>query len=134
MPETRRRTTARRPRRRERRIVPRGRAYIQSTFNNTLITITDLNGNTVAWSSAGAAGFRGSRKGTPYAAQVAAETATRRALDVGMGQVEVFVKGPGSGRETAIRTLQGSGLQVISITDVTPIPHNGPRPPRRRRV
>ena len=129
MPETRSR-----PRRRERRTVARGKAFIRSTFNNTLITITDMNGNTLCWASSGSAGFKGSRKGTPYAAQVAAETVARKAADFGMGQVEVSVKGPGSGRESAVRSLQAGGLQVMSITDVTPIPHNGPRPPRRRRV
>lgn len=129
MPETRSR-----PRRRERRTVARGKAFIQSTFNNTLITITDMNGNTLCWASSGSAGFKGSRKGTPYAAQVAAETVARKATDFGMGHVEVSIKGPGSGRESAIRSLQAGGLQVVSITDVTPVPHNGPRPPRRRRV
>jgi small subunit ribosomal protein S11 len=114
--------------------VPRGQAYIQATFNNTIITITDPNGNVVAWSSAGSHGFRGSRKSTPYAAQVTAEAAARKAMDNGMRQVEVFVKGPGSGREAAVRSLQGAGLTVIGITDVTPIPHNGCRPPKRRRV
>jgi small subunit ribosomal protein S11 len=121
-------------RRRERKSVPRGRAYIQSTFNNTLITMTDANGNVVAWSSAGAVGFKGSRKSTPYAAQVAADAAARRAMDHGMRQVDVFVRGPGSGREAAIRSLQGAGLSILSIRDVTPMPHNGCRPPKRRRV
>jgi len=135
MPETRRRTGVTRPRRRERRAVPRGKAFVQATFNNTLVTITDLNGNVLCWSSAGASGFKGSRKGTPYAAQVAAETAARKGIsEFGMSQVDVFVKGPGAGRESAIRALQASGIQVTSITDITPIPHNGPRPPRRRRV
>ncbi len=123
-----------RTRKRERKSVPRGRAYIQSTFNNTLITLTDPNGNVVAWSSAGGAGFKGSRKSTPYAAQMAAEQAARRAMDHGMRQIDVFVKGPGSGREAAIRSLQGAGLTILSIRDVTPIPHNGCRPPKRRRV
>jgi small subunit ribosomal protein S11 len=123
-----------RARRRERKSVPRGRAYIQSTFNNTLITMTDPNGNVVAWSSAGSAGFKGSRKSTPYAAQMAAEAAARRAMEHGMRQVDVFVRGPGSGREAAIRSLQGAGLSILSIRDVTPIPHNGCRPPKRRRV
>jgi small subunit ribosomal protein S11 len=130
-------TAARRPqrgRRRERKNIPRGQVYIQATFNNTLITITDPMGNVVCWSSAGANGFRGSRKSTPYAAQVTAEQAARKALDNGMRQVEVFVKGPGGGRESAVRSLQGAGLTVISITDVTPIPHNGCRPEKRRRV
>lgn len=128
---------ARRPqrgRRRERKNVPRGQAYIQATFNNIIITITDPQGNVVSWSSAGMHGFRGSRKSTPYAAQVTAENAARKAMDNGMRQVEVFVKGPGSGRESAIRSLQSAGLTVLAITDVTPIPHNGCRPPKRRRV
>ena len=123
-----------RSRRRERKSVPRGRAYVQSTFNNTLITMTDPNGNVVSWSSAGSAGFKGSRKSTPYAAQMAAETAARRAMEHGMRQVDVFVRGPGSGREAAIRSLQSAGLSILSIRDVTPIPHNGCRPPKRRRV
>jgi small subunit ribosomal protein S11 len=114
--------------------VPRGRAYVQSTFNNTLITMTDPNGNVVAWSSGGTAGFKGSRKSTPYAAQMAAEGAARRAMEHGMRQVDVFVRGPGSGREAAIRSLQAAGLSILSIRDVTPIPHNGCRPPKRRRV
>jgi small subunit ribosomal protein S11 len=128
---------ARRPqrgRRRERKNVPRGSAYILATFNNTIVTITDPMGNVVCWSSAGSHGFRGSRKSTPYAAQVTAETAARKALDNGMRQIDVFVKGPGSGRESAVRSLQSGGLTVISITDVTPIPHNGCRPEKRRRV
>jgi small subunit ribosomal protein S11 len=128
------RKTKARGRRRERKSVPRGRAYIQSTFNNTLITLTDPNGNVVAWGSAGTAGFKGSRKSTPYAAGVAAEHAARKALEHGMRQVDVFVKGPGSGREAAIRSLQGAGLSILSIRDVTPMPHNGCRPPKRRRV
>jgi small subunit ribosomal protein S11 len=107
---------------------------VQSTFNNTIVTLTDQVGNVVAWSSAGASGFKGSRKSTPYAAQVAAETAARKAMEHGMRQVEVFIKGPGSGREMAIRSLQATGIQVISIADVTPVPHNGCRPPKRRRV
>jgi small subunit ribosomal protein S11 len=123
-----------RGRRRERKSVPRGRAYVQSTFNNTLITMTDPNGNVVAWGSAGSAGFKGSRKSTPYAAQMAAERAARGAMDHGMRQVDVFVRGPGSGREAAIRSLQAAGLSILSIRDVTPIPHNGCRPPKRRRV
>lgn len=130
-------TAARRPqrgRRRERKNVPRGSAYILATFNNTIVTITDPMGNVVCWSSAGSHGFRGSRKSTPYAAQVTAETAARKALDNGMRQIDVFVKGPGSGRESAVRSLQSGGLTVISITDVTPIPHNGCRPEKRRRV
>jgi len=121
-------------RRRERKNIPVGRAYIQSTFNNTVITLTDLRGNVISWASAGTVGFKGSRKSTPYAAQVAADNAARRAMDHGLRQVEVLVRGPGSGREAAIRSLQGAGLQVSSIRDVTPIPHNGCRPPKRRRV
>lgn len=123
-----------RVRRRERKQIPRGRAYIQSTFNNTLVTITDPNGNVIAWGSSGSSGFKGSRKSTPYAAGMAAETAARRAMEHGLRQVEVFVKGPGSGREGAIRSLQTAGLTISAITDVTPIPHNGCRPPKRRRV
>lgn len=111
-----------------------GVAHIKSTFNNTLVTISDLNGNVVSWSSAGGLGFRGSRKSTPFAAQMAAETAAKTAIDCGMKTVEVFVKGPGAGREAAIRALQSTGLEVNSIKDVTPIPHNGCRPPKRRRV
>ena len=123
-----------RTRRRERKFVPRGKAYIASTFNNTLVTLTDPEGNVVAWSSAGTAGFKGSRKSTAFAAQRVSETAARRAMDNGMRQVEVYVRGPGPGREAAIRALQTSGLTVTSILDVTPIPHNGCRPPKRRRV
>ena len=123
-----------RARKRERKSVPTGRAYIQSTFNNTLVTLTDPGGNVLAWGSSGTAGFKGSRKGTPYAAQLAARDAARKAMDHGLRQVEVFVKGPGSGREAAIRSLQSSGLFITSITDVTPIPHNGCRPPKKRRV
>jgi small subunit ribosomal protein S11 len=123
-----------RPRRRERKNVPVGRAYIQSTFNNTIITLTDPNGNVLAWASAGTAGFKGSRKSTPYAAQIAADRAAKRGMEHGLRQVEVYVKGPGSGREAAIRSLQGAGIQVMSIRDVTPVPHNGCRPPKRRRV
>lgn len=123
-----------RARRRERKSIPVGRAYIQSTFNNTTITLTDPNGNVIAWASAGTAGFKGSRKSTPYAAQIAADRAAKRGMEHGLRQVEVYVKGPGSGREAAIRSLQGAGIQVMSIRDVTPIPHNGCRPPKRRRV
>lgn len=123
-----------RTRRRERKNVPVGRAYIQSTFNNTIVTLTDPSGNVIAWASAGTVGFKGSRKSTPYAAGVAAETAARRAMEHGLRQVDVHVKGPGSGREAAIRSLQAAGLQITSIRDVTPIPHNGCRPPKRRRV
>ena len=123
-----------RGRRRERKSIPAGRAYIQSTFNNTLVTLTDPQGNVIAWGSSGTAGFKGSRKGTPYAAQLAARDAARKAMEHGLRQVEVYVKGPGSGREAAIRSLQSSGLYITSIMDVTPIPHNGCRPPKRRRV
>jgi len=114
--------------------VPHGIAHVQTTFNNTIITITDPNGNVIAWASAGSCGFKGSRKGTPYAAQIAAETVAKRAADMGMKQIDVFVKGPGSGRETAIRALQAAGLEINLIKDVTPVPHNGCRPPKRRRV
>jgi small subunit ribosomal protein S11 len=123
-----------RVKRRERKNIPVGRAYIQSTFNNTIITLTDPNGKVIAWASAGTAGFKGSRKSTPYAAQIAADRAAKRAMEHGLRQVEVYVRGPGSGREAAIRSLQGAGIQVMSIRDVTPIPHNGCRPPKRRRV
>lgn len=121
-------------RRRERKNVPVGHAHVQATFNNTIVTITDTAGNALAWGSAGVAGFKGSRKSTPYAAAMSAEGAARRAMEHGMRQVEVFVKGPGAGREQAIRSLQAAGLEVTAITDVTPIPHNGCRPPKRRRV
>ncbi|MFH1381909.1 MAG: 30S ribosomal protein S11 [Chloroflexota bacterium] len=123
-----------RTRKRERKAINTGKAYVQSTFNNTMVTLTDPQGNVLAWGSAGTAGFKGSRKGTPYAAQLAAHDAAKKAMEHGLRQVEVFVKGPGSGREAAIRALQGSGLFITSITDVTPIPHNGCRPPKRRRV
>jgi small subunit ribosomal protein S11 len=123
-----------RRRRAERKSVPAGRAYIQSTFNNTIVTLTDPEGNVIAWGSSGTAGFKGSRKGTPYAAQLAARDAARKAMEHGLRQIEVYVKGPGSGREAAIRSLQSSGLYITSIRDVTPIPHNGCRPPKRRRV
>ncbi|MBI4494867.1 MAG: 30S ribosomal protein S11 [Chloroflexi bacterium] len=123
-----------RVRRRERKNVPRGKAFVQSSFNNTIVTITDPDGNVLSWSSAGAAGFKGSRKSTPYAAGMAAEAAARRAMEHGMRQVDVFVKGPGSGREAAIRSLQAVGLSISGIVDVTPIPHNGCRPPKKRRV
>ncbi len=118
----------------EKKNVPTGLAHVQSTFNNTIITITDLEGRVVSWSSAGAMGFKGSRKGTPFAAQVAGEDSARKAKEHGVKRVEVYVKGPGSGREAAIRSLQAAGLQVSIIKDVTPIPHNGCRPPKRRRV
>ena len=123
-----------RGRRRERKSVPAGRAYIQSTFNNTVVTLTDPEGNVIAWGSSGTAGFKGSRKGTPYAAQLAAQDAARKGMGHGLRQVDVYVKGPGSGREAAIRALQSSGLNITSIKDVTPIPHNGCRPPKKRRV
>ncbi len=123
-----------RSRRRERKFVPRGKAYISSTFNNTAVTLTDPEGNVIAWSSAGAAGFKGSRKSTAFAAQRVSEAVARKGLDNGMRQVEVLIRGPGAGREAAIRALQTSGLTVTSIRDVTPIPHNGCRPPKRRRV
>jgi small subunit ribosomal protein S11 len=130
----RRRRVPRRGPRRERRNIPRGQAHIQATFNNTIITLTDPQGNTVTWASAGTAGFKGSRKSTPYAAQLAAQQAARAGQDNGMREVDVFVKGPGPGREAAIRALQAAGMVVRSITDVTPIPHNGCRPPKKRRV
>ncbi len=114
--------------------VPNGVAHIQSTFNNTIVTISDTRGDVISWSSAGASGFKGAKKGTPFAAQTAADSAGRRAMDQGMRQVEVMVSGPGAGRETAIRALQGAGLEITLIRDVTPIPHNGCRPPKRRRV
>ena len=119
---------------REKKNIERGVVHIQSTFNNTIVTITDTQGNAVSWASAGEMGFRGSKKSTPYAAQMAAETATKAALIHGLKTVDVFVKGPGSGREAAIRALQACGLEVTSIRDVTPVPHNGCRPPKRRRV
>lgn len=121
-------------RRRERKNVENGSAHIQSTFNNTIVTITDLQGNALSWASAGGLGFRGSRKSTPFAAQSAAETAAKAAMEHGLKTVEVYVKGPGAGREAAIRALQAAGLEVRMIKDVTPIPHNGCRPPKRRRV
>lgn len=121
-------------RRREKKNIERGAAHIQSTFNNTIVTITDVQGNALSWASAGGLGFRGSRKSTPFAAQMAAETAASAAMEHGLKLVDVFVKGPGSGREAAIRALQAAGLEVNSIKDVTPIPHNGCRPPKRRRV
>src|SRR3954463_6916748 len=127
-------TAAPRVRRRERKNITSGVAHVNATFNNTMITITDAQGNTIAWSSSGSQGFKGSRKSTPYAAQVAAEQAGRAAMEHGMKSVDVEVSGPGSGRESALRALQTCGLQVTSIRDVTPIPHNGCRPPKRRRV
>ena len=121
-------------RRRERKSIPAGRAYIQSTFNNTIVTLTDPEGNVIAWGSSGTVGFKGSRKGTPYAAQLAAQEVARRGMEHGLRQVDVYVKGPGSGREAAIRSLQSAGINIASIRDVTPIPHDGCRPPKRRRV
>lgn len=118
----------------EKRNVPTGIAHIQASFNNTLVTITDMNGNAIVWGSAGAMGFKGSRKSTPFAAQRAAEGVAKKAMECGMKQVDVYVKGPGSGRESAIRALQSAGLKVNLIKDVTPVPHNGCRPPKRRRV
>ncbi|ATO49591.1 MULTISPECIES: 30S ribosomal protein S11 [Brevibacillus] len=129
-----RKQVATRTRRRDRKNVEVGVAHIRSTFNNTIVTITDPHGNAISWSSAGALGFRGSRKSTPFAAQMAAETAAKTAMDHGMRSLEVLVKGPGAGREAAIRSLQAAGLEVNMIKDVTPIPHNGCRPPKRRRV
>ena len=120
--------------RKERKNIERGAAHIRSTFNNTIVTMTDVNGNALSWASAGGLGFRGSKKSTPFAAQMAAETAAKAAMEHGLKSVEVFVKGPGSGREAAIRALQTAGLEVTMIKDVTPIPHNGCRPPKRRRV
>lgn len=129
-----RRGATTRVKRRDRKNVEFGVAHIKSTFNNTIITITDKAGNTIAWSTAGNAGYKGSRKSTPFAAQIAAESCAKTAMDQGMKEVEVHVKGPGSGREAAIRSLQAAGLEVSSIKDVTPVPHNGCRPPKRRRV
>ena len=123
-----------RTKRRERKNIERGAAHVRSSFSNTIVTITDLNGNALSWASAGEMGFRGSRESTPYAAQTAAETAAKAAMEHGLKTVEVYVKGPGSGREAAIRALQATGLEVTMIKDVTPIPHNGCRPPKRRRV
>src|SRR4030042_3170924 len=123
-----------RARKKERKVVSEGKAFIQSTFNNTIVTFTDLKGNVIAWGSPGTAGFKGSRKGTPYAAQLAAQGAATRAKEVGLRQVEVYVKGPGSGREAAIRSIQAAGINVTGIKDITPIPHNVCRPKKRRRV
>ena len=118
----------------QKRAVPHGQAHIHATFNNTIITMTDQQGNVLAWGSAGASGFKGSRKSTPYAARVAAQTAAKNALDMGMQEVDIFVKGPGPGREAAIRAIQAAGMRVRVISDITPIPHNGCRPPKKRRV
>jgi small subunit ribosomal protein S11 len=128
-----RRKAGARATRRERKNVPYGRVYIQSTFNNTIVTFTDATGNVVCWRSAGQT-FKGSRKSTPYAAQVATEGASRAAMDLGMREIDIYVKGPGPGREAALRSLQAAGLRVRSITDTTPVPHNGCRPPKKRRI
>jgi small subunit ribosomal protein S11 len=133
-PQNRKTANSRKPRRKEKKNISHGHAHIKSTFNNTIVSITDPAGNVISWASAGQVGFKGSRKSTPFAAQMAAEAAARRAQEHGMRKVDVFVKGPGSGRETAIRSLQATGLEVGSIQDVTPTPHNGCRPPKRRRV
>ena len=124
----------RRPKRRERKNVAYGTAHIKSSFNNTIVTITDLQGNAISWASSGNVGFKGSRKSTPFAAQLAAEAAAKKAMEHGVRRVDVMVKGPGSGRETAIRSIQNAGIEVVGIKDVTPIPHNGCRQPKRRRV
>jgi len=134
MPPRSRQAGAKKVRRKEKKNVAQGEAHIKSTFNNTIVTITDPSGNVIAWASSGHVGFKGSRKSTPFAAQMAAESAARKAQEHGMRKVDVFVKGPGSGRETAIRSLQAAGLEVGGISDVTPSPHNGCRPPKRRRV
>jgi small subunit ribosomal protein S11 len=126
--------TSAKPKRRERKNIANGVVHVSSTFNNTIISITDMNGNVISWGSAGTAGFKGAKKGTPFAAQLAADGCAQRAREHGMQSVEVLVKGPGSGRETAIRALQAAGLEITLIKDVTPIPHNGCRPPKRRRV
>ncbi|PKK91411.1 MAG: 30S ribosomal protein S11 [Candidatus Wallbacteria bacterium HGW-Wallbacteria-1] len=123
-----------RGKKKEKKNISKGVAHIHSTFNNTIVTITDMQGNTVSWGAAGNSGFKGSKKSTPFAAQLSAENAAKRAMDHGMRQIDVFVKGPGQGREAAIRSLQAAGLEVLLIKDVTPIPHNGCRPPKRRRV
>ena len=133
-PKTRQQAGAKKVRRKEKKNVAHGHAHIKSTFNNTIVSITDVTGNVIAWASSGQVGFKGSRKSTPYAAQMVAEAAARRAQEHGMRKVDVYVKGPGSGRETAIRSLQAAGLEVGTIQDVTPVPHNGCRPPKRRRV
>lgn len=129
-----RQPTKRTATKKQKRNVPNGIAFIQSTFNNSIVTIADQNGDVISWASAGSSGFKGAKKGTPFAAQTAAESAARRAIDQGMRQIEVMVSGPGAGRETAIRALQGAGLEITLIRDITPIPHNGCRPPKRRRV
>jgi small subunit ribosomal protein S11 len=129
-----RRKVSRRGPRRVRRDVPHAQAHIRSTFNNTIITITDPNGDVITWGSAGTAGFKGSRKSTPYAAQLAAQQVAKKAMDMGVRELDIFIKGPGPGREAAVRALQGAGIRVTSISDVTPVPHNGCRPPKKRRV
>jgi small subunit ribosomal protein S11 len=129
-----RRKVKRRGPRRVRRDVPHAQAHIKSTFNNTIITITDPNGDVITWGSAGTAGFKGSRKSTPYAAQLAAQQVAKKAMDLGVRELDIFIKGPGPGREAAVRALQGAGIRVTSISDVTPVPHNGCRPPKKRRV
>jgi len=134
MPPKSRQAGAKKVRRKEKKNIAQGEAHIKSTFNNTIVTITDPTGAVISWASAGTVGFKGSRKSTPFAAQMAAEAAARRAMEHGMRKVDVFVKGPGSGRETAIRSLTAAGLEVGAISDVTPTPHNGVRPPKRRRV
>ena len=128
------RKRATKTRRREKKNVPAGHAHIQASFNNTIISITDLGGQVISWGSGGVAGFKGSRKSTPFAAQVTAESAARKGMEHGLQKVEVFVRGPGSGRETAIRSLQAAGLEILGVKDVTPVPHNGCRPRKRRRV
>ncbi|GAA1362599.1 MULTISPECIES: 30S ribosomal protein S11 [Brevibacterium] len=133
MPPKSRAGAVRKPRRRDKKNIVNGQAHIKSTFNNTIVSITDPTGAVISWASAGEVGFKGSRKSTPYAAQMAAESAARRAMEMGLKKVDVFVKGPGSGRETAIRSLQAAGLELGTIQDVTPTPHNGCRPPKRRR-
>lgn len=133
MPPKSRAGAVRKPRRRDKKSIVNGQAHIKSTFNNTIVSITDPTGAVISWASAGEVGFKGSRKSTPYAAQMAAESAARRAMEMGLKKVDVFVKGPGSGRETAIRSLQAAGLELGTIQDVTPTPHNGCRPPKRRR-
>ena len=134
MPGQARKAAVKKVRRKEKKNITHGHAHIKSTFNNTIVSITDPQGNVISWASSGQVGFKGSRKSTPYAAQMTAEAAARRAMEHGMRKVDVFVKGPGSGRETAIRSLQAAGLEVGQISDVTPQPHNGCRPPKRRRV
>jgi len=128
------RTQKKGKRRKEKKVVKTGIAHIQSTFNNTIVSISDVKGNVLSWASCGSVGFKGTKKGTPFASQVAAETAAKKAMELGMNEISVYVRGPGAGRESAIRALQAAGLNIKSIKDVTPIPHNGCRPPKRRRV